>query len=68
MKDAAHYSIKHVKVEFVDNTSKDDFITERQFNSFVERAKDLGIEVKVKSTKCIKEREAIGLLDRLFKW
>ena len=43
IKEAAHKAIKHVEVKVLAPIVRDDFITDRQFNCFIRRAKELGI-------------------------
>lgn len=43
IRDAAHYAIKRTKIEVMRAFEKSDFLTERQYKSFMSRAKELGI-------------------------
>ena len=43
MRKAAHYAMNKVDFHFTEEITRDDFITDRQFKVFMERAKELGI-------------------------
>jgi hypothetical protein len=43
IREAATYAMKKVDFYFTDDIVRDDFITERQYNSFIKRADELGI-------------------------
>lgn len=45
IKDAAHYAIKRVDFHFTEKIQRTDFITDRQYKSFMSRADELGIKV-----------------------
>lgn len=45
MKQAAEIAMKHVDFHFYRDFNKDDFLTTRQYNSFMKRAKELGIKI-----------------------
>ena len=43
IKQAAHKAIRHVKIKVLAPITRNDFITDRQYNCFMSRAKELGI-------------------------
>lgn len=45
VREAARYAMKHTDFHFTEEITRKDFITDRQYNSFVSRAKELGIQV-----------------------
>ena len=44
VREAAHRAMKKVDFHFTQDITREDFITERQYNEFMWRAKDLGVE------------------------
>lgn len=53
MKQAAQLAMKHVDFYFYREFTRQDFLTERQYKSFISRAKELGIKVKPRSNASI---------------
>lgn len=45
IKEAAHHAMKHVDFHFTDEITRDDFITDRHYQCFMSRAKELGIKI-----------------------
>ena len=45
IRQAAKYAMKHVDFHFTSEITREDFITNRQYNEFMWRAKDLGVRV-----------------------
>ena len=54
MRQSALYAMKKVDFHFTEDITRSDFLTDRQYNSFMDRAKELGIKVK----KEVKRTEA----------
>lgn len=48
IREAAHKAMSRVDFHFIEDITREDFITERQYKEFMSRAKELGIE-----TRCI---------------
>lgn len=46
IRDAAHYAMKRIDFHFTKEVTRDDFITDRQYQEFMWRAKDLGIRTE----------------------
>lgn len=44
IREAAHKAMKNVDFHFIEEITREDFITERQYNEFIYRAKELGIK------------------------
>lgn len=57
IKQAAHYAMQRVDFHFIDEITRDDFITDRQYETFMRRANELGIKVKQETAI-----ERLGLL------
>ena len=57
IKDAAHFAVKHTDFYFTDEITRKDFITDRQFSSFMSRANELGIQVRRENNLDDKEYE-----------
>lgn len=55
MRQAAKEAMKHVDFYFTKEFTREDFLTDRQFKSFMERAKELGIPVKLKENETMEE-------------
>jgi hypothetical protein len=43
IREAAHYAVNRTDFVFTDKIDRSDFITDRQYNSFVSRAKELKV-------------------------
>jgi hypothetical protein len=51
MKQAALTAMKHVDFHFTDEITRKDFITDRQYQTFMRRAKQLGVETKIDAVR-----------------
>lgn len=49
MQQAAHTAMKYVDFYFIDKIKESDFLSKEQYNSFMDRAKELGIKIKAMS-------------------
>lgn len=45
IREAARYAMGHTDFHFTDEITRQDFLTDRQYRSFMERAKDLGVKL-----------------------
>jgi len=57
MREAAKRAMEHVDFHFTKEITRDDFLTERQYKSFMDRTQELGI--KIKSSMSEAESEGI---------